>query len=65
MEKIEEIRRDGKTIFFVSHELDKIQAVCKTCMLLKKGKIITVGPTNDVINQYHQMVEEIKGIGIP
>ena len=64
MEKIEDIRRDGKTILFVSHDLDKIQAVCKTCMLLKKGSIIAAGPTDEVIDRYHQVVKEEERTGI-
>jgi lipopolysaccharide transport system ATP-binding protein len=63
MEKIEEIRRGGKTILFVSHELDQIRAVCKTCMLLKKGRIIATGPTDEVIDQYHRMIVEAAGVG--
>ncbi len=52
MEKIEEIRRAGKTILFVSHELDQIRAVCKKCMLFREGRIVTTGTPHEVIRQY-------------
>jgi lipopolysaccharide transport system ATP-binding protein len=62
MEKIEEIRRAGKTILFVSHELDQIRAVCKTCMLFQKGRITATGTPDEVIDQYHQAIAEAAAV---
>jgi lipopolysaccharide transport system ATP-binding protein len=56
MEKIEEIRKNGKTILFVSHELKQIRAVCKTCMLLQHGQIAAIGTPDYVIDEYHQAI---------
>jgi len=61
MEKMEEFRRDGKTILFVSHSLDQIRAICKTCMLLKKGQIIATGSPNEVIDRYYLSIQESAG----
>jgi lipopolysaccharide transport system ATP-binding protein len=58
MEKIEEIRRAGKTILFVSHELDQIREVCRSCMLFRDGRIVTTGTPHEVIRQYLREVEE-------
>lgn len=58
MEKIEEIRRDGKTILFVSHELDQIRAVCRTCILFREGRITATGTPDEVIGLYLQAIEE-------
>lgn len=57
MENIEEIRRNGKTILFVSHELAQIRAVCKTCMLLQHGQITASGTPDELISQYHRTIE--------
>lgn len=58
MGKIEEIRRAGKTILFVSHELDQIREICKTCMLFRNGHIVASGATDEVIDRYLKAVEE-------
>jgi lipopolysaccharide transport system ATP-binding protein len=58
MGKIEEIRREGKTILFVSHELAQIRAVCKTCMLFQQGQISAIGTPDEVIDDYHRAIAE-------
>jgi lipopolysaccharide transport system ATP-binding protein len=63
MEKIEEIRRDGKTILFVSHELDQIRAVCRSCMLFREGRIVTTGTPHEVIERYLREVKEAAAAG--
>ncbi|WOX56628.1 ABC transporter ATP-binding protein [uncultured Methanoculleus sp.] len=51
-EKIEEIRRQGKTILIVSHALGTVQELCERCMLLKNGKILASGETGKVVEEY-------------
>jgi lipopolysaccharide transport system ATP-binding protein len=63
MEKIEEIRRDGKTILFVSHDLEQIRAICRSCMLFRAGRIVTTGTPHEVIQQYLREVEEAATAG--
>jgi lipopolysaccharide transport system ATP-binding protein len=58
LSKIEEIRREGKTILFVSHDLAQIRAVCETCMLLQHGQITATGTPDEVIGDYHRAIEE-------
>jgi len=60
-QKIEEFRKDGKTILFVSHELDQIQKICRTSMLFQKGRISSSGPTKEIIDLYLQNGEERSG----
>lgn len=51
--KMEEVsKKDGRTILFVSHNLDSIRKFCTTTLLLEKGKLIASGPTEQIINQY-------------
>jgi lipopolysaccharide transport system ATP-binding protein len=51
-EKIEEIRRQGKTIIIVSHALGTVQELCERCMLLKSGRILASGETEKVVEEY-------------
>ena len=54
--KIEEIRREGKTIVFVSHDLDTVQRLCERSLLLDHGEIRSLGNSEDVIRDYHMML---------
>jgi lipopolysaccharide transport system ATP-binding protein len=52
LDKMNEVSSMGRTILFVSHDLDAIQKICKKGILLKEGKINFEGKINDVINTY-------------
>ncbi len=42
----------GKTILYVSHNMDTIKRVCDRCIVLNQGKIIFDGSANEAINLY-------------
>ncbi len=44
--------KQGKTVIFVSHNLNVLKSLCQKCILLKEGMIESVGPTDDIINLY-------------
>lgn len=51
--KMEEVtKKDGRTILFVSHNLDAIERLCSRTILLKKGEIVKFGETSEVVNYY-------------
>ncbi|MCX6735953.1 MAG: ABC transporter ATP-binding protein [Candidatus Parcubacteria bacterium] len=51
--KMDEVtKQDGRTILFVSHNLEAIEKLCTRTILLKKGEIIKIGKTEDVIRYY-------------
>lgn len=51
-ERIEEFRRDGRTIVLVSHGLSQVQQLCTTTAWLEKGCLRSLGRTNDVLSEY-------------
>lgn len=51
-ERIEEFRRDGRTIILVSHGLSQIQQLCTTTAWLDGGRLRRVGSTNEVLSEY-------------
>jgi ABC-type polysaccharide/polyol phosphate transport system ATPase subunit/acetyltransferase-like isoleucine patch superfamily enzyme len=55
-EKIETIRQQGKTIVFVSHELQAVKKICNRCVLLSQGSILDIGDTEHVIKGYHKLI---------
>jgi ABC-type polysaccharide/polyol phosphate transport system ATPase subunit len=48
----EEMRREGKTVVFVSHDLASVLRFCDRAVLLEHGRIVTLGPVREVIEQY-------------
>jgi lipopolysaccharide transport system ATP-binding protein len=50
--KMDSVSRQGRTVVFVSHNMNALQRLCPESMLLKLGKLITHGDTADVIEQY-------------
>ncbi|NQV96396.1 MAG: ABC transporter ATP-binding protein [Acidimicrobiaceae bacterium] len=51
-EKIEEFRREGRTIIVVSHSLGLVQQLCKDAIWLEKGQIKQSGSAAEVIAAY-------------
>jgi lipopolysaccharide transport system ATP-binding protein len=50
--KMEDVNKHGRTIIFVSHDLNAVQNLCKSAILLKDGKISLSGESGMVINHY-------------
>ena len=42
----------GRTVLFVSHNMDSIQRLCSRCLILEQGKLISQGDTTSIIQQY-------------
>jgi lipopolysaccharide transport system ATP-binding protein len=55
-DKIEEFKRSGRTIVFVSHDLGSVKKVCEKTMLLSGGRIVAVGETGKVVDEYLRLV---------
>ncbi len=52
---------EGRTVLFVSHNMDSIESICPNAVLMSKGSIISEGSSKDVINEYlHQEQKESK-----
>ncbi|MEN8135603.1 MAG: ABC transporter ATP-binding protein [Thermodesulfobacteriota bacterium] len=50
--KMGDVAKGGRTIIFVSHKMDAIRRLCQQTILIEKGEIIKLGPTEKVINHY-------------
>lgn len=55
MEKIFEIKAQGKSIIFVSHFPDEVVKICNTAVLMEGGIIISRGETTEICNRYKQL----------
>jgi ABC-type polysaccharide/polyol phosphate transport system ATPase subunit len=51
-QKIEDFRRDGRTIIFVSHGLGQVSQLCEKALWLEKGKVRAMDYSYNVIAEY-------------
>jgi len=59
MDRIEEFKKAGKTIVFVSHSGDQVKQLCDLAVWLENGKLIRYGSAASVVDEYEQKVEVI------
>jgi lipopolysaccharide transport system ATP-binding protein len=61
--KMEEISTsEGRTVLFVSHNMNYITALCNKGVLLSGGEIIGKGPASEIVQQYINEVMPLAGI---
>ena len=54
--KFDEFMKQGKTILFVSHDLNSIIKYCNRCLLLRKGRQVALGKCKDVVDIYRKIL---------
>lgn len=57
--KMDAVAKEGRTIIFVSHNMDAIERLCNKCVLITDGVIERIGTTNEIISNY--LNENIEG----
>jgi lipopolysaccharide transport system ATP-binding protein len=50
--KMQDIRNEGRTIIFVSHNMQAITRICKRAIYLSEGRIINDGPAHEIASTY-------------
>ncbi len=50
--KMDEVRRDGRTVILVSHDLPVVANLCQRAILLRQGAVVGDGPPQQVIETY-------------
>src|SRR3989440_4431490 len=56
--RMEKMRRDGVTMILVSHNLNEVRNLCERTVMLFKGQTLMEGPTQKVLEKYHQTMGE-------
>jgi ABC-2 type transport system ATP-binding protein len=68
-EIIQRLKRDGKTVFFSSHELGEVETVCDRVAILQGGDLKAVGRVSELAQQHEGNLERaflsIIGYGPP
>lgn len=62
--KMGEASREGRTVLFVSHNLQSIWSLCKTTVWMNRGRVEAQGAVGDVLNLYRRSVRQVSGIDL-
>ena len=60
LNKMQNVAREGRTVFLVSHNMDAVLSLCSRALLLSGGRLIADAEPQDVVEQYL----EVGGAGI-
>jgi lipopolysaccharide transport system ATP-binding protein len=58
LEKMKQVSREGRTIFFVSHDLLSVRQFCTRALLVESGQLLDDGPVTAVTDRYLQLMSE-------
>lgn len=61
-QKIEQFRREGRTIVFVSHGLTQVSQFCHRAMWLDHGEVKTIGPAYEVVSEYTGVAHHVEQV---
>lgn len=62
VDKILDFKKEGKTIFFVSHSLGQVAKLCDKTIWMHYGDLKAFGPTNEVIVEYKKFTKWFKSL---
>jgi lipopolysaccharide transport system ATP-binding protein len=60
--RVEEMARGGRTVLFVSHDVNSVVRLCQNAIVLRKGRIAYRGPAQQAAEQYLLGGEEAQDI---
>lgn len=58
MKKIKELRQQGKTILFVSHLLEHVEAMADQVLWLENGKVKAYGSADDILPLFYETLHD-------
>ena len=60
LERMQEAHQDGRTILYVSHNMNTIRRICTRCIVMDEGRITYSGEPGDAIARYMAYSEEYR-----
>jgi lipopolysaccharide transport system ATP-binding protein len=57
--RMSQVARDGRTVLFVSHNVQAVRALCERAILLEHGRMVDDGPTDAVVRRYLASIEPV------
>lgn len=56
--RIHDFRRQGRTIFFVSHNMSSMRELCTRALLLHEGVLLADGPIKEISEKYNDLLSQ-------
>jgi lipopolysaccharide transport system ATP-binding protein len=56
--RMQDLRDEGRTVLFVSHDLTSIRQLCTRALLLKAGRVVDDGTPSEITRKYERMYQE-------
>jgi ABC-type polysaccharide/polyol phosphate transport system ATPase subunit len=56
IQRMYDLRDSGTTVLFVSHSMGMVKRFCTDAVLLHKGRVVTSGGPDEVIDQYEELL---------
>ncbi|MBC8549044.1 MAG: ABC transporter ATP-binding protein, partial [Candidatus Brocadiales bacterium] len=53
--RMQEVSKEGRTVLFVSHNMGAIQSLCPRAVWLNDGKVMSDGPSKQVVKEYMEL----------
>jgi ABC-type polysaccharide/polyol phosphate transport system ATPase subunit len=53
--EFERMKREGRTILFVTHDMSAVERFCDRAMLVERGGIVRIGPPDEVSRLYSEL----------
>jgi ABC-type polysaccharide/polyol phosphate transport system ATPase subunit len=57
-DEIVRLHRQGRTVLFISHDLDQVRRLCERGIWLDRGRVVMDGPIEAVAQAYAEAQEE-------
>lgn len=56
--KMEDVAGEGRTVLFVSHNMQLIERLCPRSILLEEGRVVSDGPTTSTLEAYYDVLND-------
>jgi len=63
IDRMADLARDGRTILFVTHNMQLIPRLCRRAAWLEKGKLVGIGPAAEMTTKYMERLLEETRVG--
>lgn len=57
--KMDAAARQGRTLLFVSHNMQAVRGLCRRALFLEAGRVVLDGPVQEVVDAYLSTVEDV------
>jgi ABC-type polysaccharide/polyol phosphate transport system ATPase subunit len=54
-EQFQRLKDEGRTILFVTHDMNAVERFCDRAMLLERGHVVDVGEPGEIGRRYHEL----------